>query len=263
MKLFRITNIIITCLLCLFILTAVCTVLVRGVPELYRALKTPEIIFALKLSLFTSTISTFLCLIVALPVAYTLSRYNIPGQGMLGAVLRIPLNLPPIVSGVCLLLLFGTTHFGKTMEKIGLDLVFTVQGIVVAQFFVNSPGLVTVLKGALESVDARLEYVARTLGCSPWQAFCRVTIPLIRNSVIAGLVLAWGKALGEFGAVLMLAGAIRFKTETLPISIFLNMSTGDLDLLMASASILVLVSILSLLFFEKAGNKLFWRVYGP
>lgn len=230
---------------------------------MYRALKTPEIIFALKLSLFTSTLSTFLCLLIALPVAYTLSRYNIPGRGMLGTVLRIPLNLPPIVSGVCLLLLFGTTPVGKTMEKIGLDLVFTVQGIIVAQFFVNSPGLVTVLKGALESVDVRLEYVARTLGCSPWQAFYRVTLPLIRNSVVAGLVLAWGKALGEFGAVLMLAGAIRFKTETLPISIYLNMSTGDLDALMASATILVLVSILSLLFFEKAGKKLFWRVYGP
>lgn len=261
-KLFKVGNVLITYLLVLFVLAAVGTVLLRGLPYIPASLKTPELVFAVKLSLFTSLVSTVACLLVAMPVAYTLARYSLPGQGIIANLLRIPLNLPPIVSGVCLLLLFGTTTFGETLARMGLRFVFTVPGIILAQFFVNVPFLITVLKAAIESTDIRLEYVARTLGCTPARAFLKVTLPLIRNNALAGLIITWGKALGEFGAVLMLAGATRFKTETLPISLYLNMATGDMEALMASAAILILIAVISLALFEKAGIKLYERVPG-
>ncbi len=252
---------LITYLLTLFISVAIGTVLVRGLPIIHHALQSPEIIFAIKLSLYTSVLSTILSFVIALPIAYILARTSLPGQHIVISILRIPLNLPPIVSGVSLLLLFGTTSFGHFLEKIGINMVFTVLGIIVAQFFVNAPGLITVLKAAIESVDIRLEYVARTLGYSPIQAFIKVTLPLIRNGLIAGLVITWGKALGEFGAVLILAGATRFKTETLPISLFLHMSTGDIEGLMIISSLLILISMISMVLFEKGGRKLYER--GP
>jgi len=258
MKLIKLGQLI-TYLLSLFIFAGIGTVLIRGLPIIHQAFQSTEIIFAIKLSLFTSVLSTILAFLVALPIAYVLARSSLPGHHFVISVLRIPLNLPPIVSGVSLLLLFGTTPFGHFLEKIGLHMVFTVLGIIVAQFFVNVPGLITVLKAAIESVDMRLEYVARTLGYSPVQAFMKVTLPIIRNGMIAGLVLTWGKALGEFGAVLMLAGATRFKTETLPISLYLHMSTGDIEGLMIIASLLILISITSMLLFEKGGKKLYER----
>lgn len=239
----------------LFILVAVSTVLIRGLPCIPASLKAPELVFAIKLSLLTSFISTAICLVVAMPVAYTMARYNMPGHSIVVSLLRIPLTLPPIVSGVCLLLLFSTTFLGKILAKIGLCFVFTVTGIVMAQFFVNLPYMITVIKAAIEAVDIRLEYVARTLGCTPFKAFLKVTLPLIRNNILAGIILIWSKALGEFGAVLMLAGATRFKTETLPISIYLNMATGDMDAMMASASILILIALISLFLLEIAGVK--------
>ena len=158
--------------------------------------------------------------------------------------------MPPIVSGVCLLLFFGTTVFGEALSRIGMNFIFTVPGIIIAQFFVNVPSLITVLKAAMENIDVRLEYVARTLGCNSLEAFLRVDLPLMRKNIVAGLILTWGKAIGEFGAVLMVAGATRFRTEILPTSIYLNMATGDMNAVMASTSILIMIGIISLVAFE-------------
>jgi molybdate transport system permease protein len=242
-------------LLLAFILAAIGTVLARGLPELLTTLKAPPILFAARLSLVTSLASTALCLVVAAPVAYALARYRLPGRGLLASALRIPLTLPPIVSGVCLLLLFGTTSFGEALIRLGFQFIFSVPGIIVAQFFVNVPSLITVLKAAIEAVDVRLECVARTLGCSPAGAFARVTLPLVKNGLVAGIILTWSKAMGEFGAVLMLAGATRFKTETLPISLYLHMSTGDLEGVMSVATLLILLSLTSLTIFERLGAR--------
>ncbi|MBC7346512.1 MAG: ABC transporter permease subunit [Clostridia bacterium] len=255
-KAFKTGNLILLCLLLTFILAAIGTVLVRGLPDLPATFKAPPTLFAARLSLVTSLASTALCLVVAAPVAYALARYRLPGKGLLASALRIPLTLPPIVSGVCLLLLFGTTGFGEALTRLGLRFVFSVPGIIIAQFFVNVPSLLTVLKAAIEAVDVRLEYVARTLGCSPAKAFTGVTLPLVKNGLVAGIILTWSKAMGEFGAVLMLAGATRFKTETLPISLYLNMSTGDLEAVMAVATLLILLSLTSLTIFERLGARL-------
>ncbi|MBN2204748.1 MAG: molybdate ABC transporter permease subunit [Thermoleophilia bacterium] len=230
-------------------------VLARGLPNLWAGLSSPEIRFAIRLSLLTSLASTSLCVAIGVPVAYGMSRLHMRGKGIVTALLDIPLALPPIVAGVALLLLFGTTSAGQWLADMGLKLVFTVQGIVLAQFFVNIPYMLRVMRGTFDDVDPRLEFVARTLGCSRPQAFFRVTLPLAKNGLIAAAIITWARALGEFGAALMLAGATRLKTETLPVSLYLNMGVGDLELALAAASILILISLVSLFVFEALGGS--------
>ncbi|HHW43116.1 molybdate ABC transporter permease subunit [Desulfofundulus thermobenzoicus] len=261
-SLFQGFNIVITVLILVFLGLTLVLVPIRGVPHLWSALDTAEIRFALALSLKTSLISTVLCTLVAVPVAYCLSRYPLPGRPILNVLVNIPLALPPIVSGVCLLMVFGTTPVGHFLTGLGLELIFTVQGIIAAQFFVNLPYMITVMKATMEGVDRRLEFVARTLGCNQWQAFFRVTLPMIRNGLVAALVITWARALGEFGAVLMLAGATRMRTETLPISLYLNLTIGDLDAVMAVATVLMIITTVSLLVFERLGGRRVGRYTG-
>jgi len=251
---FNLIMVSITYLILFFIVAALVTVLIKGLPHIVKALLTKEIQFAIKLSLYTSLISTILCILIAIPVAHVLARVDIPFKTFLNTILDLPLALPPIVSGVCLLLVFGTTAFGAWLEDIGLTFVFTVKGIIIAQLFVNLPFMIRVMKSTILSVNPRLDFIARTLGCTPAQAFFKVTLPLSKNGIIAGTVITWARALGEFGAALMLAGATRFRTETLPISLFLNMSTGDLEAAMAAANLLIIISLVSLYIFNKFGG---------
>ncbi|MDD3573444.1 MAG: ABC transporter permease [Methanospirillum sp.] len=217
---------------------------------LIRALTSEEILFAIKLSLFTAIISTLLCAAVALPVAYALSRYTFPTSRFMGLIISLPLSLPPLVAGIALLIFFGPSIFGDMLRLIGIDIVYTTTAIIVAQFFVNVPYLIRVMRSAFDSVHPRYEHVARTLGASEPAVFFQVSLPMSRQALLAGLTITWSKAMGEFGAVLMIAGATRMKTETLPIALFLNLSTGDLDLAIASATILLAISVGTLLIFE-------------
>ena len=154
-----------------FIISAISLVLLRGLPGLASSLASPEIQFAMKLSLSTSIISTLLCFAFALPAAYGLVRFDFPGKGVVNAILNIPIALPPLVSGVALLMLFGTTVLGHELAARGLKFVFTTRGIVAIQFFVNAPYMMTVLRSTFKDIDAPLEFVARTLGCSQMQSF--------------------------------------------------------------------------------------------
>lgn len=220
-------------------------------PALIESLTSPEILFAIKLSLITSVISTTLCVVAAVPVAYSLARFAFPGKGFLNSIFNIPLALPPLVAGVALLIFYGPSRFGQMLSAVGLDIVYTPLGIIVAQFFVNLPYMVRVTRSAFETINPRYEHVARTLGCTEWGAFRQVTLPMARNGLVAGLVITWSKSIGEFGAILMLAGATQMKTETLPIALFLNISTGDLDLAIAASVILIIISVASLMVFER------------
>lgn len=238
-----------------FIILAISMILIRGIPGLWESLFTREIQYAIKTSFFTSIISTLMCIIISVPIAYGIVRTDFLGKKLVNTILEIPLALPPIVSGVALLILFGNTSFGHFLADIGLKFVFTIKGIILAQFFVNVPYMLRVLKATIEEIDPRMEFVARTLGCNKIQSFFKITLPLAKSGLIAGIVITWARALGEFGAALMLAGATRLKTETLPVSLYLNMSTGDLKLAMASATILILISIISLFIFQYLGGE--------
>lgn len=239
-----------TALLAIFILVAIGMVLLRGLPAIPKTILSPDIQFSIKLSLITSLISTMVCLLLAVPAAYTLSRYRFRGKKLISTLLSVPIALPPLVSGMALLLLFGTTSWGKTLAAYGIKVVFTPLGIIVAQFFVNVPYLIKISRSTFDSIDPRLEFIARTLGSNRLQAFFTVILPLSFQGLAAGTLITWARALGEFGAALMLAGATRMKTDILPVSLYLNMSTGDLEKALTSATILILISILSLSVFE-------------
>lgn len=238
------------------ILSALANVVWKGFGGLAASLVTEEIQFAIRLSFFTSITSTLVCILFALPVAYGLERLTFPGRRLISIILDLPLSLPPLVSGVALLLLLGNTEAGRTLAEHGLKFVFSVKGIILAQFFIITPYMIRVLKSTMADISPRLEFVARTLGCSQWQAFVRVTLPLARNGIMAGLVICWARAIGEFGCSLMLAGATRMKTETLPIALFLNMSVGNLEMAMAAATWLIVISLLALLIFELLGSMM-------
>lgn len=215
-------------------------------PALAASLGSPEIRFAIVLSLITSVVSTIICISLAIPVAYALARYEFFGKRIATLALTLPLTLPPLVAGIALLIFFGTTPWGKALEQAGFTVIFTPLGIIVAEVFVNLPYLIRILRSAYSTINPRYEYVAKTLGCTDAGAFFHVTLPMSRSGLLAGTVITWSKAMGEFGAVLMLAGATTMRTETLPIALYLNISTGDLDLAVAAATILILISLSTL-----------------
>lgn len=222
-----------------------------GFSEFMRALGTREILFALKMSLFTATISTILCVLVALPVAYAMTRYSFTGKSVATTIIDVPLALPSLVVGFGLLLFFGTSPIGKALNSMGLAFVFTPLGIILAQFTVNISSMIRVMKATFSSINPRYEYVARTLGCTRLQAAAKVLLPMARHGLMAAVAITWSKGIGEFGAVIMIAGSTRMKTETLPVSLFLNMSTGDLEAAAAAAAVLIMISLLSLVVFER------------
>ncbi|MDD4754026.1 MAG: ABC transporter permease [Desulfitobacteriaceae bacterium] len=254
-SLFQGTNFLFGLALVVLIVVSVSLVIIRGIPQFGVSIHSPEILFAIKLSLYTSLLSTLFCTIISIPVAYYLARIKSNYTLLVNTVLDIPLALPPIVSGVALLLLFGTTEFGRTLSHMGLEFVFTVQGIILAQVFVNISYMIKIIYTSFISVSPRMEFVARGLGYNQLETFVKITLPLARQGILAAIIITWAKALGEFGAALMLAGATRLKTETLPLSLFLNMSTGELELAMAAATILIVISVLSLLVFEFLGSE--------
>ncbi len=241
----------------IFTAAAVGLVLIRGIPGLISSISSPEIQFSIALSLKTSAVSTLSCIIIAIPVAYGLSRYHFRGKTLTASILSIPVSLPPLVSGTALLLLFGTTTLGKELSQAGVEFVFTPLGIIAAQFFVNAPYMIKIMKSTLDAVDPRLEFVARTLGLNQFEAFWRVTLPMAKNGIIAGTVITFARGLGEFGAALMLAGATRMKTEILPLSIYLNISTGNLEMALAAASVLIIISVAALFIFEALGGSFY------
>jgi molybdate transport system permease protein len=219
-------------------------------PALAASIASSEIRFAIMLSLITSVVSTIICIAIAIPVAYALARYRFFGKRIATLALTIPLTLPPLVAGIALLLFFGTTPMGKALENAGFAVIFTPLGIIVAEVFVNIPYMIRILRSAFSTINPRYEYVAKTLGCTDTGAFFQVTLPMARHGLLAGAVITWSKAMGEFGAVLMLAGATTMRTETLPIALYLNISTGDLNLAVAAATIMILISLVTLCIVE-------------
>jgi molybdate transport system permease protein len=239
----------------LFILAVIYCIVTHTSPQaLITNLMSKEIVFAIELSLITATVSTIFCMVVAIPAAHALARLNFPGKNIANTLINLPLALPPLVAGVGLLLFFGQTPIGDALENIGLKFVFTPLGIIVAQFLINVPFAIRIMRSTYQGINPRYENVAMTLGCTHWKAFWKVTLPMSKNGLLASSAITWAKGMGEFGAVLMLAGATRMRTETLPMAVFLNMSSGDLHLAVAAATILIIISFAALFVLEKYGG---------
>ncbi len=215
--------------------------------EIIAALASEETRFALFLSLTTSLVSISLALLLSVPAGYFLARVHFPGKALLDTFLDLPLVITPLVAGVGLLFLFGQDMLGGHLGKWGIHILFTPWGAVLAQTFVACPIVMRSSRAAFERMGPRYEWAAATLGLRPFPVFFRISLPLARQGILAGTILGWTRAMGEFGATLMVAGAIRFKTETLPIAVYLNISSGELGTALACAWVLIAAGFILLL----------------
>ncbi len=199
---------------------------------------------ALRLSLETSAMATVIAFVIGVPLAWVLARSEFIGRRLARALVTVPLVLPPVVGGIALLLAFGRRGFvGQYLDSCcGVSLPFTTPGVVVAETFVAMPFLIITVEGALRSSDSKLEDAAATLGAGRWLIFRRITLPLIGPSLIAGAVLTFARALGEFGATITFAGNLPGVTQTLPLAVYVGLE-GDIDQAVALSLILLLVSI--------------------
>jgi molybdate transport system permease protein len=205
---------------------------------------------ALKLSIECSLWATALALFFGVPLAWLLARVDFPGRSIVRALCTLSMVLPPVVGGVALFFSFGRRGlFGQYLDRwFDFRLPFTTWGVVVAQTFVAMPFLVLTVEAALRQLDRRHEDAARTLGGSRWYVFRRVTLPTVRPALIAGAVLAWARALGEFGATITFAGNFPGTTQTMPLATYLALQSNPqealiLSLLMIAVSFAVLVGL--------------------
>jgi len=204
---------------------------------------TPETISALSLSIRVAVLATVLNALVGVPIAYLLARRRFPGRALVDLLTTLPLVLPPTVTGYYLIVLLGRRGWlgGPLYQATGWSIAFTWYAAVVAATVMALPLLVRTARAAFESVDRDLERAAYTLGRSELRTALEVTLPLARNGILAGLVLAFARALGEFGATIMLAGNIPGRTATVPLAIYTAVQTGE------DATALLLVAILTVL----------------
>ena len=214
------------------------------------ALADPNIQDAVYLSLISCTISTILSLWVAVPLGYLLSRHQFVGRNFLDAVLDIPIVLPPLVVGLSLLILFQYLP-----EFIRENVVYQVPAVVLGQFVVACAFAVRTMRATFDQLDSRREQVALTLGCNRIQAFGWVVLPEIRPGLLTAATLAWARSLGEFGPLLVFAGATRGKTEVLSTSVFLELSIGNLSGAVAVSFIMIAASIVVLVITRMWGSR--------
>lgn len=252
-RLFNITLVGVTLVLTVFLVVLIAgTVVELGRTSFVRAPNGSEILFAVKLSLFTGTVASVLALLVSLPVAYLLSRHDFPGKSAVDTLLDLPIVLSPIALGAMLLIFFNTPAGRIVEDRLG-PFVFEVKGIVLAQFFVVLGLSLRLIKTTFDGVDIEYENLARTLGYNRFQVFTRVLLPLSRKGIVASFLLVWARAIGEFGATITLAGATTLKTETLPVAIYLNFESADISSALVFILILVAVSLAILYGVRKTG----------
>lgn len=236
---------LVTGMVLLFIGSAIFAIVAGGISHFGEAISSEEVLFSLRMSVTTSSISTVICLLLSLPTAYALSHVAFPGKRLAEILMELTLSLPYILLGFALLLIFSSP-LGKALKEAGFAVVFSPAGIVFAQMIVNLPFAIRMMRTAFAGVNPRVEFVAQTLGAMPWDVFRTIIVPMCRNQIISAFVLTWARGMGEFGATLMLVGVTRMKTETLPGSIYLSISTGNTETAMATAMVMLLVSAFTL-----------------
>ncbi len=213
-----------------------------------------ELWHAFRLSVITATITTFFVVLIGVPTAYALSRFRSQLTILIDTIVDLIIILPPLVVGLTLVAIFGQTSLGQWLNAT-IGLLYTPKGIIVAQFGVASALGIRTFKAAFDQVNPRFEQVARSLGASYPYAFFRITLPLAKNGLLAGSILAWARAMGEFAPVLMVAGTD--VGRILSVLAFLNMSGGNIELSFAITTFMVLVSAFALLTFKRLGGSVY------
>jgi molybdate transport system permease protein len=199
---------------------------------------------ALRLSLVTSLAATAVAVVLGVPLAWVQARVDYPGRRLVRALTTLPMVLPPVVGGIALLLALGRRGVvGQYLDHAGVHLPFHVPGAVLAETFVAMPFFVLTVEAALRSVDPRFEDAARSLGAGRWSVFARVTMPLVRPSLVTGAVLCWARALGEFGATITFAGNLAGHTQTLPLFVYVKLEGANPDAAIVLSLLLLAVSL--------------------
>jgi len=225
----------------------------EGRVQFLESICDPHVLHAVWLSIWTSTVSAILSMLVSIPSGYLLSRHRFPGAKLIDALVDIPIVLPPLLFGISLLVLFQRTFVGDALRFIGLVFVHKPAGIVLVQVLIASAYGIRMLKGTFDGLDPRLATVARTLGCSRGQAFFTVTLPTIRNSLVATLVIVWARALALYGPIIAFVGSTSGYTEVMPTRMYLEMSVGRLEAALAVSLMMILMA---------AGVLLIVKVFG-
>lgn len=212
--------------------------------DLPDLLTTEVVADALRISLVTSVAAATASVVLGVPLAWLLARVEFPGRRLLRALVTLPMVLPPVVGGAALLFALGRRGWvGEPIyEATGFLLPFSTWGVIVANTFVAMPFLVVTVEGALAGMDTRYEDAAASLGASRFTVFRRITLPTIAPSLMAGVVLAWARALGEFGATVTFAGNLQGRTQTLPLAVFIALES-DRDTAIAVSLVLVAISL--------------------
>lgn len=195
-------------------------------------------LFSVRLSLTTATAATIISVLVALPSAYALSRFNFFGRQIIDTILELPMIVSPVSLGAMILISFNTPA-GQFVQERGMQFVFTVYGIVLAQLVTTAGIAIRLIKAAMDEIPQDYENAARTLGATPTDVFFSVILPLSKRGIIAAFVLTWAKAVGEFGATITIAGSMAMKTETLPVAIFMRLAGADIE----GTAVLVLILV--------------------
>ena len=246
-------NLVIVCAVSIFALYALLILSLIGffgTEEFITTLFSKRILFSIRLSLIAATIATALSMAIGLPAAYALSRYNFAGKCLIDAMLELPMILSPVSLGAVILLFFNTP-LGEFIQNHVMMFVFEISGIVLAQFLTTVGIATRLIKTSLDEIPVRYEVVARSLGATPFKAFLTVTMPLAKKGIIAAAILSWAKAIGEFGATIMVAGSMAMKTETIPVAIFMRLSSADIGGTIVLITVLLVLGM-GILFFVRS-----------
>jgi molybdate transport system permease protein len=224
--------------------------------QIPSALAASEIRFALRLTLLTSAAATIIAMILGVPSGYFLARCTFKGKLLIDTLIDLPMTMTPLVAGVGLLFLLSHDTIRQVLDMLGVELLFSAWGAVLAQTLIAAPIMTRTSRSAFAALDGRYEQAAQTLGLTPVEVFLRISLPMARPVLLSGVVLCWARAVGEFGATLMVAGATRFRTETLPIAVYLNISSGELGIALVCAWLLIMTGFLVLLVMRWIGLPL-------
>src|SRR5215208_1648972 len=218
-----------------------------GADGIFVFITQPSALAALRLSLVTSTVSVLIAIVTGTPLAFVLARRKFPGKTILELVIDLPIVLPPSVAGIALLIAFGRQGvFGSALSLLGITLPFTTTAVVLAQTFVSAPLFVRAARIGFAEVDHQIVEAAYVEGSNEWQLFRFLMFPLAGRAILSGAILAWTRAIGEFGATILFAGNLEGVTQTMPLAIYLGLERS-LNIALALSTVLVFVSFLLLL----------------
>lgn len=249
------------CYIVLIVLMLVADISFTSLEDFREALYKPEIQAAFKLTILSCTAAALLSLWVGTPLGYILARYRFPGRWLVDTLVDIPIVLPPLVLGLSLLILFHISWGAWQLENFFRDslkfpITFHWPAVVLAQFSVSCAFAIRTMRVTFDQINPRAEDVARTLGCSRGAAFLKIALPQSVRGMIAATTIAWARALGEFGPILVFAGSTRGKTEVLSTTVFLELSIGRLDAAVAVSLLMVAIAVVVLLVLRYVGAGL-------